>query len=181
MNWPAGLSCPVGFKNGTDGSVKIAVDAIGAATRPHHFISLRKEGISAIFLTQGNEDCHIILRGGKRPNYDLDSVNMVSECLEKAGLPDRIMIDLSHANSEKDHVAQKDVGKAVAEYVAAGEERVFGVMIESNLVAGRQDVVKGKELVYGQSITDACLGWEDTEALLQTFAQASRARREARA
>ena len=169
----SGLSCPVGFKNGTAGNIKVAVDAIGAAIRPHHFLSLRKEGNSAIFATRGNPDCHIILRGGKTPNYDKKSVESAAEALRKAGLPDRIMIDFSHANSRKQPKLQLEVGKDVATQIASGEPHIFGVMIESHLVEGRQDVEEGKNLTYGQSITDACLGWDDTEKLISQLAEAS--------
>ncbi|MBM2829745.1 MAG: phospho-2-dehydro-3-deoxyheptonate aldolase [Gammaproteobacteria bacterium] len=173
----SGLSCPVGFKNGTDGTTKVAVDAISAAIRPHHFLSMRKEGNSAIFATKGNQDSHIILRGGKTPNYDPESINLAAKELNEANLPPRIMIDFSHANSRKQHLAQVDVGKDVAAQIANGDKRIFGVMIESHLVAGRQDVVPGKPLVYGQSITDACLGWEDTGKLLAELAKAVNKRR----
>jgi 3-deoxy-7-phosphoheptulonate synthase len=174
----SGLSCPVGFKNGTDGTIRIAVDAIGAAMRPHHFLSLRKEGNSAIFSTTGNPDSHIILRGGsKSPNYDPASIDQAAKELEAAGLPARIMVDFSHANSRKQHQIQMDVGRDVAAQIAANDKRIFGVMIESHLVAGRQDVVPGKMLVYGQSITDACLGWEDTTRLVTLLAEASASRR----
>lgn len=173
----SGLSCPVGFKNGTYGTTKIAVDAIGSATRPHNFLSLRKEGNAAIFSTQGNPDCHIILRGGKEPNYDAESVDNVSKELEAANLPANIMIDLSHANSRKKHEAQTEVGNAVAKQIANGDRRIIGTMIESHLVAGRQDVVAGQKLVYGQSITDACLGWDNTVELIETLAAASKQRR----
>jgi len=173
----SGLSCPVGFKNGTDGTTKVAVDAISAAIRPHHFLSMRKEGNSAIFATKGNQDSHIILRGGKTPNYDPESINLAAKELNEANLPPRIMIDFSHANSRKQHLAQVDVGKDVAAQIANGDKRIFGVMIESHLVAGRQDVVPGKPLVYGQSITDACLGWEDTGKLLAELAKAVTKRR----
>ena len=169
----SGLSCPVGFKNGTDGTVKIAVDAVGAARRPHHFLSLRKDGNSAIFTTKGNCDSHIILRGGRTPNYDPDSINLAAQELEAAKLPVRIMVDFSHANSRKQHQIQMDVCKNVAAQIAGGDRRIFGVMIESHLVAGRQEVVPGKPLLYGQSITDACLGWEDTVQLIATLADAA--------
>jgi 3-deoxy-7-phosphoheptulonate synthase len=172
----SGLSCPVGFKNGTYGTTKIAVDAIGAAMRPHHFLSLRKEGNAAIFSTQGNPDCHIILRGGKEPNYDAESVDNVSKELEAANLPANIMIDLSHANSRKQYETQTDVGNSVAEQIANGDNRIIGTMIESHLVAGRQDVKPDQELVYGQSITDACLGWDSTVGLIKTLADASKRR-----
>jgi 3-deoxy-7-phosphoheptulonate synthase len=175
----SGLSCPVGFKNGTDGTIQVAVDAIRAAASPHHFLSLRKEGSSAIFATRGNEDCHVILRGGKQPNYDSDSINQTATRLQQADLPVRIMVDFSHANSSKQHKNQMLVGTAVAEQVAAGDTRIFGAMIESHLCEGRQDVKEGIELTYGQSITDACLGWEDSEALIEQLAQAARQRRAA--
>ncbi len=175
----SGLSCPVGFKNGTMGTTRIAVDAIGAATRPHNFLSMRMEGNAAIFTTEGNPDCHIILRGGKEPNYDAESVNKVAEELEAAGLPANIMIDLSHANSRKQHQAQIDVGESVASQVEGGDKRIIGVMLESHLVEGRQDVKPGEKLVYGQSITDACLGWDDTTVLLQRLADAASKRRKA--
>lgn len=173
----SGLSCPVGFKNGTYGTTKIAVDAIGAATRPHHFLSLRKEGNAAIFSTDGNPDCHIILRGGKQPNYYPENINKVSTELETANLSTNIMIDLSHANSKKRHEAQLGIGNVVAEQVANGDKRIIGTMIESHLLAGRQDAKPDQELVYGQSITDACLGWEDTAELINELAEASKTRR----
>ncbi|GJM04888.1 MAG: phospho-2-dehydro-3-deoxyheptonate aldolase [marine bacterium B5-7] len=174
----SGLSCPVGFKNGTYGTTKIAVDAIGSSTRPHNFLSLTKEGNAAIFSTTGNPDCHIILRGGKEPNYDAESISNVSNELETANLPANIMIDLSHANSRKQHDAQMQVGEDVANQIASGDKRIIGTMIESHLIAGRQDVTPNKELVYGQSITDACLGWGDTVKLIKTLAHASKARRD---
>lgn len=173
----SGLSCPVGFKNGTDGTTQIAVDAIRAASVPHNFLSLRKEGNSAIFITRGNPDCHIILRGGKAPNYDATSIERVAGELEQAGLPAKIMVDFSHANSGKKHERQADVAGDVARQIAEGETRIFGVMLESHLVPGRQDVVPGRKLVYGQSITDACLGWEQTQPLLRDLARAVAARR----
>lgn len=173
----SGLSCPVGFKNGTDGTVKIAVDAVRAAAKPHHFLSMRKEGNSAIFTTTGNADCHIILRGGKKPNYDADSIARAAAELAAAGLPERVMIDFSHANSQKQHQKQLQVCASVCEQLAAGERRVFGVMIESNLIEGRQEVADPATLTYGQSITDACLGWEDTVTLLEQLAAAAKAGR----
>lgn len=173
----SGLSCPVGFKNGTDGNLKIAVDAIGAAREPHHFLSLTKDGRSAIFTTAGNEDGHVILRGGKEPNYDATHVEEASQMLDKAGLRPQVMIDLSHANSKKQPERQIEVGADVGGQVAAGDRRIIGVMIESHLVAGRQDVVAGSPLTYGQSVTDACIGWEETETLLRDLAGAVRARR----
>jgi len=173
----SGLSCPVGFKNGTDGTTQIAVDAIRAASVPHNFLSLRKEGNSAIFITKGNPDCHIILRGGKAPNYDAASIERVAGELQQAKLPPKIMVDFSHANSGKKHERQVDVARDVAAQISGGESRIFGVMLESHLVAGRQDVVPGRKLVYGQSITDACLGWDETEPVLRDLARAIAARR----
>ena len=176
----SGLSCPVGFKNGTDGNIKIAVDAIKAASQPHHFLSVTKGGISAIVATGGNEDCHVILRGGHQPNYDEKSVNQACEQLHSAQLPPALMIDVSHANSQKKPENQIPVCKHVAKQVAAGDQRIVGLMLESHLLAGRQDVVPDQELVYGQSITDGCIAWEDTVTLLDTLAQAVVARRDAR-
>jgi 3-deoxy-7-phosphoheptulonate synthase len=173
----SGLSCPVGFKNGTDGTLKIAIDAIGAASRPHNFLSLTKEGHSAIFATSGNDDCHIILRGGKQPNYDKQSVDAALQQLEQAGMPAKLMIDFSHANSQKQHRRQIDVAKDVGAQIAAGNDGIMGVMIESHLQEGRQDVEEGKELVYGQSITDACISWEQSEPVLRELAKAVSERR----
>ena len=173
----SGLSCPVGFKNGTDGNTKIAVDAIHAAMQPHHFMSLKKIGNSGIFSTTGNPDCHIILRGGKQPNYDEESINRVAQELHNANLREAIMIDCSHANSNKQHDIQKKVCKKIAEQIEKGDRHIFGIMIESHLVAGRQDIIPGKNLTYGQSITDACLGWEDTVTLFEQLAQAANSRR----
>lgn len=173
----SGLSCPVGFKNGTDGSLKIAIDAIRAANRPHNFLSLTKAGHSAIFSTAGNDDCHIILRGGRKPNYDAQSVQEAAEELEKAGLPARLMIDFSHANSAKQYARQAEVARSVATQIAAGDERIMGVMIESHLKEGRQDVQPGTELEYGKSITDACISWEQSVPILQELAAAVRQRR----
>jgi 3-deoxy-7-phosphoheptulonate synthase len=173
----SGLSCPVGFKNGTDGNIKIAVDAIKAASQPHHFLSVTKGGHSAIVSTGGNEDCHIILRGGKAPNFDAASVDAAAKGLAEAALAQRLMIDFSHANSSKNPQKQVDVGSDVARQLAAGEDRIFGVMVESHLKAGRQDLVPGKPLVYGQSITDGCISWEDSQKLLETLADGVRKRR----
>ncbi len=173
----SGLSCPVGFKNGTDGTVKIAVDAMKAAERPHHFLSVTKAGHSAIVATRGNEDCHIILRGGKAPNYDAASVQAACQELAKAGLAQRLMIDTSHSNSSKRHENQIPVAHDIAGQIASGSERIIGVMIESHLVAGRQDLVPGKPLTYGQSITDACIAWEDSVPVLEALAAAGRERR----
>jgi 3-deoxy-7-phosphoheptulonate synthase len=173
----SGLSCPVGFKNGTDGNVRIAIDAIKAAQGSHHFLSVTKGGHSAIVATNGNEDCHVILRGGKVPNYDAASVEAVCAEIGKAGLAQRLMIDASHANSSKNPENQVPVSADVARQVAGGDERIMGVMIESHLVAGRQDLVPGRPLTYGQSITDGCLGWEATAQLLEGLAEAVRQRR----
>jgi 3-deoxy-7-phosphoheptulonate synthase len=169
----SGLSCPVGFKNGTDGSVKIAVEAIRAAEAPHHFLSVTKAGHSAIVSTAGNEDCHIILRGGTDPNYDAACVEQAAGALTKSGLPARIMIDFSHGNSSKLAERQVDVGLDVGRQIAGGDNRIFGVMVESHLKGGRQDLIPGRELVYGMSITDACLGWEESTQLLSDLAEAT--------
>src|SRR5471032_1588497 len=176
----SGLSCPVGFKNGTDGNVRIAVDAIKAASQPHHFLSVTKGGHSAIVSTAGNEDCHIILRGGKAPNYDAESVNAACNDISKAGLAARLMIDASHANSSKKHENQIPVCADIGRQIAGGDERIIGVMVESNLVAGRQDLKEGCELTYGQSVTDACIGWEDSLNVLEGLADAVKQRRVAR-
>ncbi len=173
----SGLSCPVGFKNGTDGNVRIAIDAIKAAQAPHHFLSVTKAGHSAIVSTSGNEDCHVILRGGKEPNYDANSVEAACRDLAAAGIPAKVMIDCSHGNSRKQFKRQLEVVEAVAEQLAGGEDRIIGVMIESHLKEGRQDLVPGKPLEYGKSITDACIGWEDTVAALDRLAEAVTARR----
>ncbi|MFC5430054.1 3-deoxy-7-phosphoheptulonate synthase AroG [Paraburkholderia denitrificans] len=176
----SGLSCPVGFKNGTDGNVKIAVDAIKAASQPHHFLSVTKGGHSAIVSTAGNEDCHVILRGGKVPNYDADSVNAACADIGKAGLATRLMIDASHANSSKKHENQIPVCAEIGRQVAEGDERIIGVMVESHLVAGRQDLKEGCTLTYGQSITDACIAWDESVTLLEGLAQSVKLRRVAR-
>ena len=173
----SGLSCPVGFKNGTDGNIRIALDAIRAAQAPHHFLSVTKGGHSAIVSTTGNEDCHIILRGGKQPNYDAASVDAAAKGLAEAGIPGKLMIDFSHGNSSKKPEKQVEVGRDVARQIAAGQDRIFGVMAESHLKAGRQDLVPGKDLVYGQSITDGCIGWEESCVLLETLAEAVSRRR----
>jgi 3-deoxy-7-phosphoheptulonate synthase len=174
----SGLSCPVGFKNGTDGNVKIAIDAIKAAQQPHHFLSVTKGGHSAIVSTNGNEDCHIILRGGnKAPNFDAASVEAACAEIGKAGLAQRLMIDASHANSQKKHENQIAVCEDIATQLAGGDERIIGVMVESHLAAGRQDLEPGKALTYGQSITDACIGWEDSLRVLETLADGVRRRR----
>ncbi|MDO9561407.1 MAG: 3-deoxy-7-phosphoheptulonate synthase [Bradyrhizobium sp.] len=176
----SGLSCPVGFKNGTDGNVRIAADAVKSASQPHHFIAVTKRGRSAIASTSGNEDCHIILRGGGRPNYDQASVASASAELARAGVAPRIMIDASHANSGKKPENQPLVVADVARQVASGDQRIIGVMVESNLVAGRQDVLPGTALTYGQSITDGCIDWQATVSALNLLADAVAARRNAR-
>ena len=173
----SGLSCPVGFKNGTDGNLRIAVDAIKAASSRHHFVSITKSGHVAVFKTAGNEDCHVILRGGKTTNYDAASVDAACQELAKAGLRQQVMIDFSHANSSKQYQRQVDVGQDVAGQIAKGDGRITGVMIESHLEEGRQDLVAGQPLKHGVSITDACLGWDDTDPLLRALAQAVRERR----
>ena len=175
----SGLSCPVGFKNGTAGSMQIAIDAIGAATQPHNFLSVSKNGHSSIFTTAGNPDCHVILRGGKAStNYDAASVDDVCAMLSKANLPERVMIDCSHANSRKLHHRQKYVCRDICAQISDGDKRIMGVMIESNLVEGAQSP-SAKPLVRGQSVTDACLAWDDTVPLLENLAQAVKARRAA--
>ncbi len=177
----SGLSMPVGFKNGTGGSTQLAIDAVGAARGVHHFLSVTKQGISAIVATTGNDACHIILRGSSQGgNYDAQSVDPLAEELKKAGLPHRVMIDFSHGNSQKDHQRQAVVCKDVAEQLSAGSDNIFGVMMESHLLEGKQDLVEGKKPIYGQSITDACISWETTQQLLEELAQAVRARRTAR-
>jgi 3-deoxy-7-phosphoheptulonate synthase len=173
----SGLSCPVGFKNGTDGSIRIAVDALRAAAAPHAFMGMTKTGQAAIFETVGNEDCHVILRGGKAPNYDSASVEAASKELSAAGLAAHLMVDFSHANSSKQYQKQMEVGADVAAQLAKGEERIIGVMVESHLNAGRQDLVPGQPLAHGVSITDACLGWSDTVKLLEVLADGVRRRR----
>jgi 3-deoxy-7-phosphoheptulonate synthase len=173
----SGLSCPVGFKNSTDGSIQVAVDAISSAAHPHIFLSVTKRGHSAIFSTSGNDDCHLILRGGGgRPNYDNPSVHYASRLLEQAGLTRRVMIDMSHANSEKNHKKQLAVCADICRQLSEGEDRIFGVMLESNLVEGSQKIGRREAMTYGQSITDACLGWEDSARALEELAAASDAR-----
>jgi len=173
----SGLSCPVGFKNGTNGDVRIAVDAIKAASAPHHFLSVTKGGHSAIVHTAGNEDCHIILRGGKAPNYDAASIEATCQELAHAGLAQRVMVDCSHANSQKKPERQVDVAADVASQVASGDERIVGVMIESHLNPGRQDLRPGEPLAYGVSVTDGCIGWDTTVDTLRGLADAVRRRR----
>jgi 3-deoxy-7-phosphoheptulonate synthase len=175
----SGLSMPVGFKNGTDGTTQTAVDAVLSARSPHLFPSVTKQGVSAIFETAGNDTCHVILRGGARtgPNYDPESVREVCARLEKCGLRQTTMIDCSHGNSQKDHRRQAAVAASIAEQVAGGSPHIFGAMLESHLVEGRQDYRHGRPAVYGQSITDACISLEQTEPLLELFASAQRTRR----
>ena len=177
----SGLSAPVGFKNGTDGNLKIAIDAIQAASKPHHFLSVHKNGQVAIVETRGNKDCHVILRGGKTPNFDAASVMAACREIEAAKLPCRLMIDFSHANASKQHERQIEVARDVGAQIAAGTRCIFGVMVESHLVSGAQKFSPGKDdpaaLTYGQSITDACLGWDDSLAVLDTLSQAVSARR----
>ena len=174
----SGLSMPVGFKNGTAGNVQIALDAIGAARHPHHFLSVTKQGIAAIVGTSGNASCHLILRGGSDgPNCDPVSVGAAATQLKEAGLPPRVMIDCSHGNSAKDHKRQPAVVRAVAAQVAGGARDVFGVMLESHLIEGNQKQQAGRELVYGQSITDACIGWDTTVEVLEELAAAVATRR----
>jgi 3-deoxy-7-phosphoheptulonate synthase len=176
----SGLSCPVGFKNGTDGNVRIAAEAVKSASHPHHFMAVTKGGRSAIAATSGNEDCHVILRGGSKPNYDAASVDSASAELVRSGVTPRMMIDASHANSSKKPENQPLVVADVARQLSDGEQRIVGVMIESNLVAGRQDVLPGTALTYGQSITDGCIDWETTVSALNLLADAVAARREVR-
>ena len=177
----SGISAPIGFKNGTDGNIRIATDAIQAAARGHHFLSVHKNGQVAIVQTQGNQDCHVILRGGKAPNYDAASVQAACDDLSKAGLPPTLMVDCSHANSSKQHRKQIDVAQDIAAQIAGGSRQVFGVMVESHLVEGAQKFTPGKDkveaLAYGQSITDACLGWDDSEGVLVQLSEAVLARR----
>ncbi|GGD90442.1 3-deoxy-7-phosphoheptulonate synthase [Rhizobium anhuiense] len=177
----SGLSCPIGFKNGTDGGARVALDAILAASQPHHFPAVTKDGQAAIASTTGNEDCHIILRGGKRPNYEAADVEAVTAEAVKLGVAPRILIDASHANSSKDPMNQPRVVKSAAAQIAAGNRHIKGMMIESNLVAGRQDLVPGKPLVYGQSITDGCIDWDMSVAVLEDLAKSARDRRKAAA
>ncbi|CAH3479947.1 MULTISPECIES: 3-deoxy-7-phosphoheptulonate synthase AroG [Serratia] len=173
----SGLSCPVGFKNGTDGTIKVAIDAINAAGAPHCFLSVTKWGHSAIVNTSGNGDCHIILRGGKEPNYSAAHVKDVKAGLSKAGLPAQVMIDFSHANSSKQFKKQMDVSADVCGQISGGEKAIIGVMIESHLVEGNQNLESGEPLVYGKSVTDGCIGWQDTETVLRDLAVAVKARR----
>jgi 3-deoxy-7-phosphoheptulonate synthase len=173
----SGLSAPIGFKNGTDGNVKVALDAIVAARQQHHFLSVHKNGQVAIVETRGNHDCHLILRGGHTPNFDAPSVAAACAALASAGLPERVMIDCSHANTSRQFRLQMAVAEGIGEQIALGNRRIIGAMVESHLVEGRQDLRPGTRLVYGQSITDPCLGWEDSVSLLETLAEKVRERR----
>jgi 3-deoxy-7-phosphoheptulonate synthase len=173
----SGLSCPVGFKNGTDGNVKIAIDAVQAAAHPHHFLAVTKQGRSAIATTAGNDDCHIILRGGKAPNYDAASIASVCAAIAGAGLRQQVMIDVSHGNSSKRPENQPVIVDDIARQIEGGERRIAGVMVESHLVAGRQDLAPGQPLVYGQSITDGCIDWATSVGVLERLAAAVENRR----
>ena len=173
----SGLSCPIGFKNATNGDLRVAIDAMHAAARPHVFMSVTKAGQSAIFSTTGNVDTHVILRGGQRPNYDTESVNIAAEQIAEAGLTPKIMIDFSHANSGKRPEKQIRISQDVSGQIARGDRRIIGAMIESHLVAGRQNTGAPDDLIFGQSITDACLGWDDTEPVLRELALACARRR----
>ncbi len=176
----SGLSMPVGFKNGTDGTVQIAIDAIGSSLHPHRFLSVTKQGVAAIIETRGNDECHVILRGGSSgPNYGADPVAAAVAGLESAGLPGRLMIDCSHANSGKDHLMQPQVVSDVAEQIARGSDVIFGLMLESFLLDGNQDLGSGQDLTYGLSVTDKCMSWERTQPLFEQLAQAVRDRRKA--
>ena len=177
----SGLSCPVGFKNGTDGNAKIAIDAVQAAAHPHHFLAVTKDGKTAIAATTGNADCHVILRGGKTPNYDANSVGAVCEQLAAAGVAPRVMVDASHGNSSKKPENQPLVAADIGAQIAAGSMRIAGVMIESHLKAGRQELIAGKPLEYGQSITDGCIDWATSVGVLDTLAAAVEKRRRLRA
>ena len=174
----SGLSCPVGFKNGTDGNVKVALEAVQAAAHAHHFLAVTKQGQAAIAATSGNRDCHVILRGGKQPNYDAASVEAACAAIGKAGLAERVMIDASHANSGKKPENQPRVIDDIAAQIEGGETRIVGAMVESHLVAGRQDLVDGQPPTYGQSLTDGCIGWDDSVRVLDRLAEAVRRRRE---
>jgi len=180
----SGISAPIGFKNGTDGNIRIATDAIQSAARPHHFLGVHKNGQVAIVATNGNPDCHVILRGGKQPNYDAASVEAACKDLEAAKLTPRLMVDCSHANSSKQHERQIDVANDIAAQIGGGSTSIFGVMVESHLKAGAQKFTAGKDdpakLVYGQSITDACINWDDSAAVLETLSKAVKTRRAAK-
>jgi len=174
----SGMSCPIGFKNTTDGDVKVAVDALKSAKMPHMFLSVTKEGRSAVFSSAGNEDCHVILRGGKEPNYGSESIEDTANLLTESGLKASMMVDMSHGNSSKQHKKQIEVCNSICSQLLTGERRITGVMIESNLVEGNQSITKKQDLVYGQSITDACLSWEDTRGCLESLSEAVIERRQ---
>ena len=173
----SGLSCPVGFKNSTNGSIQVAIDAIGSASQPHIFLSITKEGKSAIFNSSGNKDCHVILRGGKIPNFESKFIKETSNILAKSENPTSLMVDMSHGNSQKQFKKQLLVNKDIADQIASGERSIFGVMIESHLVEGNQSIGPKESLTYGQSITDACVSWEDTEVMLKLLSSAVKSRR----
>ena len=173
----SGLSCPVGFKNSTNGSIQVAIDAIGSASQPHIFLSITKEGKSAIFNSSGNKDCHVILRGGKIPNFESKFIKETSNILAKSENPTSLMVDMSHGNSQKQFKKQLLVNKDIADQIASGERSIFGVMIESHLVEGNQSIGPKESLTYGQSITDACVSWEDTEIMLKLLSSAVKSRR----
>jgi 3-deoxy-7-phosphoheptulonate synthase len=173
----SGLSCPVGFKNSTNGSIQVAIDAIGSASQPHIFLSITKEGKSAIFNSSGNKDCHVILRGGKIPNFESKFIKETSSILAKSGNSTSLMVDMSHGNSQKQFKKQLLVNKDIADQIASGERSIFGVMIESHLVEGNQSIGPKESLTYGQSITDACVSWEDTEVMLKLLSSAVKSRR----
>ena len=174
----SGLSCPVGFKNSTNGSIQVAIDAIGSASQPHIFLSITKEGKSAIFNSSGNKDCHVILRGGKLPNFENKFIKETSSILNESGNPAALMVDMSHGNSQKQFKKQLLVNKDIADQISSGEKSIFGVMIESHLVEGNQSIGPKESLKYGQSITDACVSWDDTEIMLNLLASAVKSRRE---
>ena len=173
----SGLSCPVGFKNSTNGSIQVAIDAIGSASQPHIFLSITKEGKSAIFNSSGNKDCHVILRGGKLPNFENKFIKETSSILKESGNPAALMVDMSHGNSQKQFKKQLLVNKDIADQISSGEKSIFGVMIESHLVEGNQSIGPKDSLNYGQSITDACVSWDDTEIMLNLLASAVKSRR----
>ena len=174
----SGMSCPIGFKNTTDGDVKVAVDALKSAKMPHMFLSVTKEGRSAVFSSDGNEDCHVILRGGKEPNYGSESIEDTANLLTESGLKASMMVDMSHGNSSKQHKKQIEVCNSICSQLLSGESRITGVMIESNLVEGNQSITRKQDLVYGKSITDACLNWEDTRGCLESLSEAIIGRRQ---
>ncbi len=172
----SGSSCPIGFKNTTNGGVQVAADAIGSAVHPHKFLSVTKEGKAAIFYSSGNKDCHVILRGGSKPNYFKEDINLTAEILKKNGLTETIMVDMSHGNSNKQHKKQLEVCEDISSQISSGEDRITGVMIESNIEEGNQSAKDLKNLVYGQSITDACINWEDTQLCLNRLAESVKSR-----